>query len=118
MTKTEQLCAQYSAQSKKIQTHQAERDFIESLLDDQCAGLQKEFRRKLSKATRATGATVMRARCWHLIAHGKSPVSVTPIASATILARKGIEIGISFVATSENINAEVSKLSAALIAFQ
>jgi hypothetical protein len=112
----DRLCAHYSAASADRETCNRRRDKIEELLDAEMAGMQKHFRRKLSAAIKGSQSTVMRSRVWALVAHGKTPVTITPIASATILVRKGVEIHLSFVATEGNISAETGRLKAAIAA--
>lgn len=112
----DRLCFHYSAASVDRDTRSRSRDKIEDLLNAEMAGMQKHFRRKLTAAVKGSGASVMRSRVWALVAHGKTPVTITPIASAAIFVRKGFEIHLLFTATEENINDETGQLKAAIAA--
>ena len=110
----DRLCLTYSTSLNVRQSIDAEQEMVSRLLDEEMLKLQTLFRRKLNRALLGRGAKVMRSSVYALIAHGKFPVTVTPIACASILVRKGVEIHLSFVATEKNISEEMSKLAPAV----
>ena len=110
----DRLCRAYSETNSQHHIVQQRVDKIERLLDVEMSGMQKLFRRKLAVAIRGSGSIVMRARVWASIAHGTTPVTITPIASAAILVRKGVSIHISFIATEDNIVRECARISEAV----
>jgi hypothetical protein len=107
------LCRDYSIADRDYGIACHRKDKINKQLTAEFAKLQTLFRRKLSRAVKWP-STVQNPRVWASIAHGKTPVTVTPIARDTIFVRKGVEIRLSFVATADNIEFETSKLKAAI----
>ena len=113
-TEIDRLCSAYSKTQDDYLGASSRRSKIKNLLDAEFAKLKTLFRRRLSRAVKWPTATVSRQRVWVSFDHSKLPVTVTPIASASISARKGVTIELSFVATVENIEAECAALAAAL----
>jgi hypothetical protein len=111
------LCRDYSIADRDYKIACSLKIKINEQLTAEFAKLQTMFRRKLSRAVKFPPSTVHYPRVYASIAHGKTPVTVTPIASATICVRKGVEIHLSFVATADTIEFETSKLKAAIEAF-
>ena len=114
--KIDALCVQYSQFNRSKNAAQRMQDTVEDALAVEMRSLQTLFRRSLTKACRVTGYP-RHPRVWPLIAHGKTPVTITPIASATVFVRVGVEIHLSFVATEATIAAECKKLAVAISAF-
>jgi len=110
----DRICRAYSDTNAEYAGVSSRKEKITNLMDAEFSKLQTLFRRTLSKSLRLTGASVMHPRVWALIAHGKKPVTVTPIASVTICVRQGVEIRLSFVATEENIRNEVRRVAFAI----
>ncbi len=113
----ENLCSEYSTESRYIGRHTRLRGEVEKKMNAQFSKLQSVFRRKLTLALAGSGSSVMRAHVWASVDHSKRPVTVLPIASAAILIRKGVEVHLSFIATTANITAETGKLMRAAAAF-
>ena len=116
-SKIDNLCRDYSIAERDDRVASRLKGKINEQLTAEFGKLQTLFRRRLSRAVKFPPSTVQHPRVWASIAHGKTPVTVTPIATATIFVRKGIEIHLSFVATADNIEFETSKLKAAVEAF-
>ena len=116
-TEIDRLCRAYSDENANLHRFTSRQDKIEELLNAEFKKLQTLFRRKLSRVVKCPPSHVQHSRVWSLIAHGKTPVTVTPIASATIFVRMGIDVHLSFVATEENIEKETRALAAAIAGF-
>lgn len=112
----EELCAHYSEALSDQATANCRLNLCAEEMDARCAGLQTKFRRELTIALRGSGARVMRARVYALVDHSVRPVKIRPVASATILVRKGVEVSLHFEATPKNIALEVNALARAVAA--
>ena len=109
------LCKVYSRLTGEGYENDKARSAIREELDFELGALQKLLRRKINKA--AKGLSIMQCRVWANINYAVRPVTILPIASCKVLVRKGVEIELDFIATEENIEAETSKLKAAIAAF-
>jgi len=111
MKDTTELCLEYTNQLREERRLRMAQETTSELLDAACSDLQKLWRRELTRAVKGTNALVYRARVWANVDHSKRPVTVMPIASATVNLRQGHEVTVSFRATEEAIRAEAALIA-------